>query len=112
MQLRRARELEEMGYVTARRNDFERRLALLNNETAVEYVAGMLQYVSEQLRSIQGFNDLEIEQQHRLILIAYNWGWTEEFQKRLQDRDFIRMIERSEYDNQTLDEYLRWRGDR
>ncbi len=112
MQLRRARELEEMGYVTARRNDFERRLALLNNETAVEYMAGMLQYVSEQLRSIQGFNDLETEQQRRLILIAYNWGWTEEFQKRLQDRDFIGMIERSEYDNQTLDEYLRWRGNR
>ncbi len=112
MQLRRARELEEMGYVTARRNDLERRLALLNNETAVEYVAGMLQYVSERLRSFPEFNDLEIEQQHRLILIAYNWGWTEEFQKRLRDRGFIGMIERSEYDNQTLDEYLRWRESR
>jgi len=112
MQLRRARELEEMGYVTAQRNDFERRLALLNNETAVEYVTGMLQYVSERLRSIQGFNDLEIEQQHRLVLIAYNWGWTEEFQKQLQNRSFIGMIEYAEYDNQTLDEYLRWRGNR
>ena len=112
MQLRRARELEEMGYVTARRNDFERRLALLNNETAIEYMAGMLQYVSEQLRSIQGFNDLETEQQRRLILIAYNWGWTEEFQKQLRDRDFIGMIEYAGYDNQTLDAYLRWRENR
>ena len=112
MQLRRARELEEMGYVTPRRNDFERRLALLNNQTAVEYVAGMLQYVSDQLRSIQGYNDLEFEQQQRLILIAYNWGWTEEFQKHLRDRGFIEMIERAGYDNQTLDEYLRWRENR
>ena len=112
MQLRRARELEEMGYVTPRRNDFERRLALLNNETAVEYVAGMLQYLSEQLRSIEGFNNLEIEQQRRLILIAYNWGWTKGFQKYLREQGFIKMIEDFEYDNQTLDEYMRWRGNR
>ncbi|MGB9872788.1 MAG: hypothetical protein ACPLYD_14180 [Anaerolineae bacterium] len=112
MQLRRARELEEMGYVTTRRNDFERRLALLNNETAVEYVAGMLQYVSEQLRSIPGFNDLETDQQRRLILIAYNWGWMEEFQEQLRARDFAGMIEYAGYDNQTLDEYLRWREKR
>jgi len=112
MQLRRARELEEMGYVTPRRNDFERRFALLNNQTAVEYVAGMLQYVSDQLRSLQGFNEMEIEDQQRLILIAYNWGWTEDFQTLLRELGLKGMIQYWEYDNQTLDEYLRWRENR
>ncbi|RLC55581.1 MAG: hypothetical protein DRI80_17590, partial [Chloroflexota bacterium] len=112
MQLRRARELEEMGYVTARENDLERRLALLGNETSVEYVAGMLQYVSDQLRTLQGFNDLSIEDQQRLILIAYNWGWTSSFLEHLEELGLEGMVQDWEYDNETLDEYLRWSSGR
>jgi RHS repeat-associated protein len=108
MQLRRAWELEEMGYVTARRNDFERRQALLGNETSVEYVAGMLQHVSDQLHTLQGFNDLSIENQQGLILIAYNWGWTSNLLEEIEKRSLEGMIEYSRYNNQTLDEYLRW----
>ena len=107
MQLRRARELEEMGYVTARRNDFERRQALLGNETSVEYVAGMLQYVSDQLHTLGGFNDLSIEEQQRLTLIAYNWGWTSDFLGEIEERGLEGMIQYG-YDDLTLDEYRRW----
>lgn len=108
MQLRRARELEEMGYVTTRNNDYQRRLDLLNEATSVEYVAGMLHYLSDQLNNSTGYNNLTSEQQQRLLLIAYNWGWTDRFQQELQMRGLIGMIEWWPYDNQTLDEYLRW----
>ncbi len=108
MQLRRARELEEMGYVTARENDHQRRLALLGKDTSVEYVAGMLHYLSDQLQTITGFNDLTGEQQQRLILIAYNWGWTQEFQNALEERGFTEFIDWWSYDDDTLDEYRRW----
>ncbi len=79
MQLRRARELEELGYVTPRNGDFERRAALLGRETSVEYVAGMLQYLSDQLSTVQGFSALSLEQQQRPVLTAYNLGWTDYF---------------------------------
>jgi RHS repeat-associated protein len=113
MQLRRARELEELGYVTARKNDFERRLALLDPETSVEYVAGMLQYLTDRLSTLPGFGDLSAENQRRVILIGYNWGW-ESLRDYLEKRNFRwwRLIQVSDYDNQTLDEYVRWSGGR
>jgi len=80
----------------------------LGNETSVEYVAGMLQYVSNQLHTSQGFGDLSAEDQQRLILIGYNWGWTSEFLDVIEELGFNRMIQDLEYDNETLDEYLRW----
>ncbi|MDY7041416.1 MAG: RHS repeat-associated core domain-containing protein [Chloroflexota bacterium] len=108
MQLRRARELEEMGYVTARKNDFERRQALLGNETSVEYVAGMLQYLSDQLSSMPDFSGLSTEDQQRMTLIAYNWGWTEALQNAIAEKGFEWLIHNYHYDNETFDEYLRW----
>jgi hypothetical protein len=108
MQLRRAKELEEMGYVAARGSDSERRQALLSCETAAEYVAGMLQYVSDQLQTLEGYGDLTVEQQQRLVLVAYNWGWTSDFRDEIAQRGLQGVIEFSSYDNQTLDEYLRW----
>ncbi|OQA16849.1 MAG: hypothetical protein BWY63_02607 [Chloroflexi bacterium ADurb.Bin360] len=110
MQLRRARELEEMGYVTPKRSDMARRAALLNGETSVEYVAGMLRYVSDQLQTIPGYTDLSSEMQQRLTLIAYNWGWTPDFTVEITKRGFWSMIEDSKCDNQTLDDFLRWRS--
>ena len=110
MQLRRARELEEMGYVTARRSDFERRLALLGDETSVEYVAGMMQYLTDQLHKSPGFRELSPEDQRRVILIAYNWGWTPQFQEVIATHRIAWLIKSSPYDNETLDEYLRWRA--
>jgi hypothetical protein len=87
IQLRRARELEELGYVTARKNDFERRSALLDPETSVEYVAGMLQYLNDQLSTLPGFGNLSAENQRRVILIGYNWGW-EPLRDYLEKRNF------------------------
>jgi len=111
MQLRRARELEELGYVTARKSDLERRLALLNPETSVEYVAGMLQYLTDQLSTLSGFSDLSPENRQRVILIGYHWGW-ESLREYLEERSFWRLIQASDYDNQTLDEYMRWSSGR
>lgn len=108
MQLRRAQELEQMGYVTARSNDHERRLALLGDETSVEYVVGMLHFLSDQLITLDGYNDLRAEDQQRLLLIAYNQGWTEDFLWNVEELGLEGLIAASVYDNQTLDEYLRW----
>ena len=108
MQLRRAQELEQMGYVTARSNDHERRLALLGEQTSVEYVAGMLHFLSDQLNTVDGYSDLSAENQQRLLLIAYNWGWTGDFMRRLEEWGPERLAEEYQYDNETLDEYLRW----
>lgn len=108
MQLRRAKELEELGYVTPASNEHDRSLALLDGDRSVGYVAGMLHYLSDQLQTIQGFSSLGVESQQRLILIAYNWGWTSDFLTAINKRGLNGMIEYSGYDNQTLDEYLRW----
>jgi len=108
IQLRRARELEQLGYVTARANDLGRVQALLGRDSSVEYAAGMLHYISDQFQTYQGFSDLSQENQQRLILIGYNWGWTPEFLDQLTKRGLLGAIEYFAYDDQTLDEYLRW----
>jgi RHS repeat-associated protein len=120
MQLRRARELEELGYVTPRANDRQRAWALLNDETSVEYVAGMTQYLSDQLQTLPGYSNLDAETQDRLILIGYNRGWEswgvdENGQAKdyglkgsISEYGFLGTIEQFLYDNETLDEYLRW----
>jgi hypothetical protein len=111
MQLRRAQMLEDRGYVTARGSNAERIQALLGRDTSVEYAAGMLHYISDQFQTYQGFSDLSRENQQRLILIGYNWGWTPEFLDQLTKRGLLGAIEYFAYDNQTLDEYLRWIAD-
>ena len=109
MQVRRAEELESLGYVT-RRSDAQARIAaLLDPKTAVEYVAGMVQYLYDQLDKIPGFNDLNSQDQERIVLIGYNRGW-EILARNLEARGFRGVIDLFDYDNQTLDEYLRWRG--
>ncbi|MES4787540.1 MAG: hypothetical protein C4294_19070 [Nitrospiraceae bacterium] len=112
MQLRRARELEKLGYVPARGNDLERVQALLGNETSVEYITGMVHYLSDQLHTVQGFGDLNAEDQQRLILIGYNIGWEGEkgLRANIEKHGFKWVINYFGYDNQTLDEYLRWRA--
>ncbi len=109
MQLRRAQELEQLGYVTARGSKWERIQALLGEETSVEYVTGMVSYLSDQLRTVSGFSDLSTEDQQRLLLIGYNQGW-EYLRENIEELGITELIRRSNYDNQTLDEYLRWRA--
>jgi len=112
MQLRRARELEQLGYVSARGSDHERIQALLNQDTSVEYVIGMVHYLSDQLHAtFPDFRDLSGQDQQRVILIGYNIGWEGEqgLRANIEKHGFWRVIERFDYDNQTLDEYLRWR---
>ena len=81
---------------------------MLNNQTTVEYVAGMLHYVTDQLNTVVGFGELNVEDQQRLTLIAYNWGWTSDLQAAIGKYGLAGMIAWSDYDEQTLDEYLRW----
>ncbi|MFN8482988.1 MAG: RHS repeat-associated core domain-containing protein [Anaerolineae bacterium] len=109
MQLRRARELERMGYVPARSNDYERIQALLGEETSVSYVSGMVQYLSDKLHTIQGFDNLSKDNQGRLILLGYNRGW-DLLQQDISEKGFEKTIDAFQYDNQTLDEYQRWSG--
>jgi hypothetical protein len=110
MQVQRALELEQLGYVTPKGSEQGTISALIGNETSVEYVTGMLHYISDQLNTLDGFSQLPVEEQQRLVLIGYNWGWTGDFQKELRDRGYLGMIDFSRYDNQTLDEYRRWRN--
>jgi hypothetical protein len=115
MQIRRARELEQLGYVTARGSDQERIQALLGKETSVEYVTGMVRYLSDQLQTtFNSFSNLSIQDQQRLILIGYNIGWEGEkgLKANIEKYGFHWVIDYFGYDNQTLDEYLRWRAQR
>jgi hypothetical protein len=70
----------------------------------------MLHYIGDQLNTLDGFSQLPVEEQQRLVLIGYNWGWTGDFLKELKERGYLGMIDYSKYDNQTLDEYRRWRN--
>jgi len=110
MKLRRAKELEQLGYVRARGSDSERREALLDEAASVEYVAGMVCYLSDQLHTISGFGDLSIEQQQRLLLIGYNVGLEGDkgLLANILKYGFQGAIDIFGYDEETLDEYLRW----
>ncbi|MBI5877553.1 MAG: RHS repeat protein [Chloroflexi bacterium] len=110
MQLRRARQLEGLGYVRTRANDQERVAALQNSPTAIEYVSGMAQYLTDQLSAMPGFDKLGPSEKQRLILIGYNWGWDGDrgLQANIEKHGFQWVIDSSDYDQQTLDEYLRW----
>ncbi len=107
MQLRRAQELEELGYVTPVESEHERRQALLDPVTAVSYAAGMLRYTSDQLQTLSGYSELSNEDQARLVLIGYNQGW-EILQYNVNELGFMGVINASAYDDQTLDGYRRW----
>jgi len=108
MQLRRALELEEMGYVSRRGSTEERRSALLGRATSIEYVAGMLHYLADQLSAYPEYSALSGEGQQRLQLIAYNWGWTDSFESRLQELGLQGMIDWWGYDDSLLDGYGQW----
>jgi RHS repeat-associated protein len=97
MQLGLARDLESWGYVTPRANDAERRSALLGNETSVGYVAGYLQYLSDQLSTLSGFSELDTEAQNRLILLGYNRGWAG-LRGLIERYGFAEAIEQVKYD--------------
>lgn len=105
-----ARDLESWGYVTPRANDRERRRALLGNETSVEYVAGYLHYLSDQLNTLPGFSQLDVETQNRLILLGYNWGWAG-LNWLIERYGFKGAVAEVDYDNETWDEYERWRNE-
>jgi len=109
MQLGLARDLEAWGYVTARSNDAQRRAALLGKATSVEYVAGYLEYLSDELQAMPGFSELDVDTQNRLILIGYNWG-REGLGGLIETNDFEGTVGMVTYDNQTCDEYERWRN--
>jgi len=108
MQTGLAKELEDMGYVNIDgKHDIS--ASLLNDSTAVEYIAGNLEYLSDCLVNTYGttFTDLSQDDQNRLILIGYNLGW-ENLENNIDDQGMGDLIDILSYDNQTLDEYNRW----
>ena len=114
MQVRRAQELERLGYVPAQSGYWGTVNALLDPNTAVVYVGGMVEYLDDQLIATYGdaFTSLSKENQERLILIGYNQGWDEATGlKRLIDQyGFETVLNKfSDYPNKTLDQYNRWR---
>ena len=64
--------------------------------------------MSDQLNTLNGFGQLSLGQQQRMILLGYNWGWTQSFQDEIARLGYQGFIEAYDYDNKTLDEYLRW----
>lgn len=64
--------------------------------------------ITDQLHTLQGFDQLSQDQQRRVLLLAYNQGWTPDFLNNINAYGFEEFIEVAGYDNQTLDAYLRW----
>ena len=87
MQLRRAKELEDAGYIESRASKENRVSALLNIETAIDYTGALLQFNSDQLDAWATEHSVKFSDQARtkLAVLSYNWGW-EEVQGRL-DRE-------------------------
>jgi hypothetical protein len=113
MQLQQAIMLENLGYVPQSDTTYDLIAKLLDPATAVEYIAGCLEYLTDQLTSTYGdqFTSLDLETRYRLILIGYNYGWIN--LKRYIDRyGFERLIDDSKYDNYTLDDYYQWKSGR
>lgn len=105
-----AKELEQKGYANIPgKHDIP--ASLLTPSTAVEYIAGNLQYISDNLKSTYGdtFTSQDLDTQYRLILIGYNQGW-EKLHTKINKLGLRGTIEDTGYDNQTLDDYNRWKG--
>ena len=108
VQMETALMLERSGYATRQGRSLI--YNLLEPELAVEYIAGNLQYISDQLTLTYGnpFAKLEIEKRHRLIVIGYNLGWNG-LKKRIGNNNFDFAINSTKYDERTLDDYYSWR---
>jgi len=107
-----SQQLEQEGYVNIpQKHDIP--ASLLNHSTAVKYIAGNLQYMSNSLETNYGnqFTSQNPDKQNRLILIGYNQGW-ETLKYNIDKFGFTGTVNRSNYDNLTLDDYYRWRGTR
>jgi uncharacterized protein RhaS with RHS repeats len=79
IQLRRAKELEDAGYIEPRASRDDRVSALLNTNTAIEYSAALLQYNYDQLDAWAAEHSVRFsdEARTRLAVLSYNWGWAE-----------------------------------
>jgi len=111
MQVRRAEELESLGYVYDRNGWYFTVISLLDPEQAVQYIAGMIDYITDQLTSTYGtdFSQLPEEDQSRLILIAYNEGW-ESVANNMSSIGVSGVIGASNYDDYTYDDYYLWKN--
>lgn len=109
MQLRTAKNLELLGYVKARGSDEATIAALLDDSASIEYIAGEVHYISDQLaksKYASNFSGLSYEQQQRLIAIGYNRGW--DLLQELLDNyngDLERLLSQQTYDDQTIGDY-------
>jgi hypothetical protein len=108
MQVRRGEELEAMGYVRARPNGLVRVNDMLRQDSSVEYVAGMVEYLTDRIDA--RYPQLSTQTRERLILIGYNLGWdgTKGLEANLNKYGITGVISQSMYDDQTYDEFLRW----
>jgi RHS repeat-associated protein len=114
MQIRRAQELERLGYVPAQASYSATVDALLDPEKAVMYVGGMIEYLDDQLVATYGaaFTGLGSEDQARLILIGYNQGWDDKngLKNLIDIAGFQGILDQyRDYPSKTLDQYNRWK---
>lgn len=110
MKLSTAETLEQAGYMPKQASREARISALLNPQEAIRYAAAELHRISDQLQRLAGFSNLGSQDQARLALIGYNLGW-ENLAANIEKRGFAGVIELFPYDNQTLDEYYRWKAE-
>jgi len=108
MQVRRGEELEELGYVRARPNGLIRVNDMLRQDSSVEYVAGMVEYLTDRVDA--KYTNLSTQTKERLILIGYNFGWDgpKGLGAMLDRLGYRAVISRIGYDDQTYDEFVRW----
>jgi RHS repeat-associated protein len=113
MQVRFARDLEQLGYVQAQPNELATVCALLDIETSVLYVVAATSYIDDHLQQLYGasYGSLSGEERQRLQTIGYNSGWSGRYglEANMHTHGAQTTISISEYDNETLDEYFRWR---
>jgi hypothetical protein len=108
MQLQRARALENLGYAAKRANYQDRISALLSGQGAVEYIAAEVQFNRDQLMTIKGYSQLDTESQNRILMLSYNQGIVN-LTRQIYELGFNKLIEKANYDNQTYDEFMRWK---
>ena len=108
MQPARAKALENLGYATKRANNEDRINALLSGHGTIEYIAAELQFNRDQLLTIKGYSQLDVESQSRILMLSYNQGIIN-LTPQIYKLGFKVLIEEAKYDSQTYDEFMRWK---
>ena len=109
IQVQRAQELEDDGYVSSSKNRFDRIERLLTPADSIQYIAGNLEYYDDLLTTTYGsfYSSLNNDTRYRLMLIGYNEGW-DSLSSKIDTVGVRSTIEMTNYDDLTLDAYQNW----